>query len=564
MKQVSYDVVISYSRYDYLDAHDNVIPGNEVSKIIEALIGAGITYWMDKKREGGVLPGNEFAEIITKHIKACKILVYISSTAANQSEWTKREIAYAVGCGKKIIPLLLDDSPYQDSVGLLINGLDKINYYTNPKKGLEDMIEAINTHRDKLLEEERLNKEQEERQKEIEQKKSEDERRRREVEEQHQKELQRQIVENIHTSVKELNIEESKLDLERRKLLVKTEKVTDIEQRNSLKIEIMESSPIRKKTQDEIKKLQDRVAELEAWSLPRTRQNKRVHIVNGCIIFILISVICFLCFLLFKNNNSKIVPTEQNVADSIVEFCVNNVKFNMIWAEGGSFYMGSQNSNRSGHNYDRKSKIDESPVHEVTVNSFYIGETVVTQALWMAVLGSEPTDHGGWQNWFGKGDDYPAYCVSYEKIVDVFIPKLNQLTGKNFRLPTEAEWEYTAKGGKKRDEYKYAGSKTIRDVAWYLGNSHRVLHPVKEKVANGLGVFDMSGNVYEWCQDWYGVYNSASQVDPQGPSSSDAHKRVLRGGSWGSPAKECRVSERYFYTPNTSVGSIGFRLALSQ
>ena len=607
MEQKTYDVFISYSRKDYVDEYNNVIPGNEVSKIKEALTEAGITFWMDEK---GIVPGEDFAAKILKYIKACKIFVFISSAAANQSEWTRKEIACALMYKKEVIPLLLDDSPFHDSVILRIADLDQIDYYVNPEKGLEKLITSIKTHLNKLEEEERRKKEEEERRKEIERKKNEDVKRRKEEEERQRKEQQKQLVEAIRTSVIDLNIEETKLDLDRTKLLVKTEKVMDIAQRESLKTEITESSPIRKKSQAEIKKLQEKVAELKTEQDSFEEQKKAVlkklaekdseivllreevgsqrqdpivsqsdnhrwvHIVYGLIILALISVICVRSCgkhnptIIIANDSISITNDSINLAketvvvDSILEFHVDSIKFKMIKVEGGTFLMGAQKTDPDGPNYDSESRNGEEPVHKVTLSSFYIGEVMVTQALWKAVMGSEPTENGGWENRYGKGANHPAYRVSYNEIVKDFLPKLTQMTGKNFRLPTEAEWEYAARGGNMRNGYKYAGSNTIDDVAWYDGNSEDKTHAVKTKSPNELGIYDMSGNVWEWCQDWYGSYGSDSQTNPTG--SSNGSRRVLRGGSWGSYARSCRVSYRGNGDPGDRSIIIGFRLVLPQ
>ena len=194
---------------------------------------------------------------------------------------------------------------------------------------------------------------------------------------------------------------------------------------------------------------------------------------------------------------------------------------------------------------------DETPTHKVTLSSYSIGETEVTQELWKAVMGSNPSNFSGNQN--------PVEKISWNDC-QTFITKLNQLTGKKFRLPTEAEWEYAARGGNKSKGYKYAGSNTIGDVAWYSSNSSSKTHPVKQKAANELGLYDMSGNVYEWCQDWYGSYSSSVQTNPTGASSGSY--RVCRGGSWSSSAKLCRVSYRRSNTPSLSLNGIGLRLAL--
>lgn len=234
-------------------------------------------------------------------------------------------------------------------------------------------------------------------------------------------------------------------------------------------------------------------------------------------------------------------------------FIVNGVSFTMTFVEGGSFKMGSQKDNPKGRNYDSEADNDETPVHIVNVSSFYLGETEVTQALWKVVMGSNPS--------IFKGDNLPVENVSWNDC-QMFIRKLNQLTGKNFRLPMEAEWEFAAKGGCKSHDYKYAGSNNIVDVAWYADNSDKKTHPVKSKTPNELGLFDMSGNVWEWCQDWYGSYNFGSQTNPTGPSTG--LNRVLRGGSLYLNAGICRVSTRYSKDPNHKSNRYGFRLCLPQ
>ena len=220
----------------------------------------------------------------------------------------------------------------------------------------------------------------------------------------------------------------------------------------------------------------------------------------------------------------------------------------MKYVQGGTFQMGAT-SEQGSDAWDR-----EKPVHTVTIsNDYYIGETEVTQGLWKAVMGSNPSD-------FKNGDNYPVEEVSWDDCKD-FINKLNQQTGQNFRLPTEAEWEYAARGGKSGGT-KYSGSNNINDVAWYTGNADEETHPVKSKSPNELGLYDMSGNVFEWCQDWSGDYPSGSVTDPVG-SSSPQPFRVLRGGSWNDDgARYCRVSARNGSTPSSRYNRGGLRLAL--
>ena len=240
-------------------------------------------------------------------------------------------------------------------------------------------------------------------------------------------------------------------------------------------------------------------------------------------------------------------PKKKEERDQV--FTVDGVSFKMIRVEGGSFMMGSPDNNPDA--YD-----DEKPLHEVTLSDYYIGETQVTQALWKAVMGKNPSRF--------KGDNNPIEEVSWTDCQE-FINKLNTKTGRTFRLPTEAEWEYAARGGNKSRGDKYAGSDNIDEVAWYGNNSERVTHPVKQKKANELGLYDMSGNVWEWCQDWFGRYGSGKETDPMG--SSESSYRVLRGGSWSDGAQSCRVAYRVAYRDYGAPDSrnrIGFRLALVQ
>lgn len=228
------------------------------------------------------------------------------------------------------------------------------------------------------------------------------------------------------------------------------------------------------------------------------------------------------------------------------EYTVNGVTFKMVAVKGGTFTMGatSEQSNPSS---------GEKPTHTVTLSDFAIGETEVTQELWQAVMGTNPS--------YFTGDlQRPVEQVSWNDC-QTFIEKLNELTGMQFSLPTEAQWEYAARGGASSQGYQYSGSNTLGDVAWYTSNSSSTTHPVKSKQANELGLYDMSGNVREWCQDWYGSYSSSSQTDPTGFTSGSS--RVLRGGGWYYAARHCRVAGRYYDTPSLRFSSCGLRLALS-
>ena len=237
---------------------------------------------------------------------------------------------------------------------------------------------------------------------------------------------------------------------------------------------------------------------------------------------------------------------KQTLASDVETFTIKGVEFKMIKVEGGTFRMGAT-SEQSNDAYD-----DEKPVHSVTLSDYYIGETEVTQELWEAVMGSNHSRFKG-------NNQRPVESVSW-KDCQKFIKELNRLTGKEFRLPTEAEWEYAARGGKYSRGYTYSGSDNADEVAWYYDNSGDETHPVKTKKANKLGLYDMSGNVWEWCNDWYGGYQSYSQTNPTGPSKGEY--RVLRGGSWGNFDWCVRVSFRYFNSPGTRNDNYGLRLAL--
>ena len=237
---------------------------------------------------------------------------------------------------------------------------------------------------------------------------------------------------------------------------------------------------------------------------------------------------------------------ESNTPKNL-SFTVNGVTFEMVYVEGGTFTMGA--TAEQGDDADD----DEKPTHKVTIGNYVIGKFEVTQALWTAVMGDNPS--------YFKGDNYPVECVSWNDCQE-FLQKLNGLTGKRFQLPTEAEWEYAARGGNKSKGYKYSGSNDIDEVAWYDGNSGSQTHPVGTKKPNELGIYDMSGNVWEWCNDWYGVYTSTPANNPTGPSSGGC--RVYRGGSWSSDARGCRVSNRYGDYPDGRSYDLGFRLVLPQ
>ena len=245
-----------------------------------------------------------------------------------------------------------------------------------------------------------------------------------------------------------------------------------------------------------------------------------------------------------EHPSQPIVHPEPN--PDAIPITVNGVTFNMIKVDGGTFTMGG--TYEQGNSYG-----DEKPTHQVTLSTYYIGETEVTQELWTAVMGKNPSWH--------KGDILPVEQVSWKDCVK-FIERLNKLTNRFFRLPTEAEWEFAARGGNKSNCTMYSGSDDIDEVAWYGENRIQNTNPVKTKKANELGIYDMSGNVSEWCNDWKGAYGSDVQINPIGPKSGN--KRVCRGGGTNCSSWSCRSSYRDEYAPGYKNNYLGFRLALSE
>lgn len=304
----------------------------------------------------------------------------------------------------------------------------------------------------------------------------------------------------------------------------------------------------------------------------------------------------FLALALLMAVPALAVAQQQN---SVITVTAKGVSFKMIRVQGGTFTMGAT-SEQGSDAYD-----DEKPAHQVTLSTYYIGETEVTQELWKAVMGTNPSYFAPKETSAAQGS-YDAFVADAKRLnakkpgtvkiptrqewdaamvttsgslkrpveqvswddCQEFIRRLNQLTGRTFRLPTEAEWEYAARGGSKSRGYKYAGGNDINAVAWYVENAYDKgesspdygTHIVKTKQPNELGIYDMTGNVWEWCQDWYGKYTDGAQSNPEGPSA--ASYRVSRGGSWLSNARYCRTSLRNFYSPDLRNYDFGLRLVL--
>ena len=258
--------------------------------------------------------------------------------------------------------------------------------------------------------------------------------------------------------------------------------------------------------------------------------------------WVILAVVLLLVFRPFTTAPSRMVAEKEG---DVWHFDVNGVSFNMKYVEGGTFMMGS--SDNSGDN--------DEILHQVTLTSYYIMEVEVTRALWYAVMEKK-------RIWGGKGqlamEMDPEWKTAYN-----FISRLNQLTNMKFRLPTEAEWEYAARGGKLSKGYSFAGSNNIYEVAWYKeSDDKKTVHKVKGKNPNELGLYDMSGNLKELCKDYYAAYEEAPQTDPEGPSTDESTEKIVRGGSYRSAAKVCRVSYRSSIIEDEDAYQLGLRLVL--
>lgn len=234
-----------------------------------------------------------------------------------------------------------------------------------------------------------------------------------------------------------------------------------------------------------------------------------------------------------------------------------NVNIQMVYVKGGYFFRGCDDRKFTATEYD-----NERPVHRVNVSSFSIGKYEVTQGQWRAIMGIYPPSYNGVDYANKDCDDCPVVKVNYDEIQE-FIKRLNEkYPGKNYRLPTELEWEYAARGGQYSGGYKYSGSNKLSEVGWY-GRPKTAAHPIGQKEPNELSIYDLSGNVSEWCSDWYdGEYykTTIDATDPKGPKEGD--KKVVRGGSYYDDDVMCRTVYRNRFTPNTKRWDLGFRLAM--
>ena len=504
---IIYDVFISYSRSDYKNHDGDIIPNNVISKIKKILDENDITYWID---ENGISNGDEFARLIPSNIRASEIFLFVCTHNAVKSRWVTRELGVADLWGKRIIPFICDDSFTDDNVSMYTTSLDRIEYKSNPEKSLINLVSSIkkytiDIHKKAVLDE-ISNIEQQIYQLHLQ-----------------QKDLVNRIIEKRHDIgeiSKQCPVCESQcrisdyycqkcgwLFLPYANRLMGSEKAEE-NSRLLLAMSIWKGDEIKVQKDAEIGRLAQIISDLGAQIQKMKEDGNYLH--------------------------------EKHQLSPILLRIINN----MVRVEGGSFIMGATEEQENPES-------DEKPISKVTVSSFAINKYEVTQEEWEYVMGNNPSSF--------KGNNLPIENVTWEEC-QTFISRLNSLTGMKFRLPSEAEWEFAARGGVKGSGYQYAGSNNAEEAAWCTLNTSNCSHPVGQKKPNELGLYDMSGNVWEWCQDWFAEYSEVAKTNPTGPSSGIL--RILRGGSWLSAERSCRVSNRHYSAPTDKDNNIGIRLAL--
>ena len=276
-------------------------------------------------------------------------------------------------------------------------------------------------------------------------------------------------------------------------------------------------------------------------------KNKELRVKNSAAA---VGLCIFICASLFFILHSSFF-TSLRAQDSVVRVSVaEGVAIDMVWVKGGTFTMGNNETPKGVKLTYEASR----PEHKVTVGNYYIGRFEVTQALWTAVMGENPSKFTG-------NDSLPVENVSWEE-AQRFTILLSQLTGRRFRLPTEAEWEYAARGGVRN--YPFAGCERgqLDKYSWYCVNSERMTHPVGRLKPNAWGLYDMSGNVAEWCQDWMDAYTKEAQENPHGPREGE--NKILRGGHYNSTSPACTVYDRAWYLPMMKQEYFGLRVVMEE
>lgn len=521
MENRKYDVFVSYSRKD----------AEIVDRICQLMRQKQIVYYRDTQEIPG---GEKFFDELAKSILDSVVFLYIGSKNSYSSIYTPKEVNFAISKNSNvIIPYLVDDSPLPDNLFLAFSDLNVRNKGEHsPEIILEDIIKAVprlrnivkSTEKEENIDNivfhpyykdafeyyniaERLY-----------------------YDERFESHPQMRMAALAYAKYAEL------LGYTNRGKWLYNEIWTGDEEVRTLYEEQFEKNEATIKTNTKL---------LEA----KTKRKNIIEKLKAGIPIVQIKFADEINDIETKENTFITEGINFKDVDSIIK-CVKikDTLFRMTLVKGDTFVMGAS-LQEGGENKD------EQTLHNVTLGSFYICETQITQKLWNTIMGNNPSKI--------KDDNYPVTNVSWHDC-QTFIKKLNDITGLEFRLPTEAEWEFAAKGGQKgkRNGYKYSGSNTITNIMWYSKNSGNRPHEVSSKQSNELGLFDMSGNVWEWCSDWYASYDTSLSFNPKGPI--DGIEKVCRGGSFMSEAKECRVSIREKDIPNEISEDVGFRLVLAE
>ena len=520
MENRKYDVFVSYSR------KDAVI----VDEICQLMRQKQIVYYRDTQEIPG---GEKFFDELAKSILDSVVFLYIGSKNSYTSIYTPKEINFAISKNTNvIIPYMVDDAPLPDNLFLAFSDINVRNKGEHsPEIILEDIIKAVPRLRTI-----------------VKSKKKEEE------------------IDNIvfHPYYKDAfeyyNIAE-KLYYDER-----------FESHPHMRMEALAYAKYAEllgytnrgkwlyneiwTKDEEVQKLFEKQFEKNETTIKINTKLSEAKAKRNYIIEKLKAGIPIVQIKFSDEVNDVEIKENTFITDDIdfkgINSAIKCVKikdslFKMILVKGDTFVMGAS-LQEGGENED------EQVLHNVTLGSFYICETQVTQKLWKTIMGNNPSKV--------KDDNNPVTNVSWYDCQS-FIKKLNDITGMEFRLPTEAEWEFAAKGGQKgkHNGYKYSGSNTITSIMWYSKNSENHPHEVSLKKSNEIGLYDMSGNIWEWCSDWYAPYDINPSFNPKGPL--DGVDKICRGGSFLSEAKECRVTIREKDSPNESSEDMGFRLVIS-
>lgn len=546
-----FDVFISYSRKDYVDKNKCPLPGNIIDKLLDLFENAGIKPWIDQK---GIYCGDAFAKDISRAIADSNIFLFISSCHSNAPEcWSADEVALARKKRKHIIPLLLDNTPYNDDFSLCLAKFDYLDYATEGDAVLTKLVDSIHKKLDDLEPNRKIIRQLKEQQMVLRDVIEQKEQKRKRIIEQ----LANLGVEEEYESVcdsgrlvelrKEIEAKRAELEAKNAELSEKNKRIGELmSSLDSLEKDLSAAKAELSEKNHRIEELNARLHSLEKeLSESRAANDAAKKAIED-----------------LRKIKEKLEAANRQLQEDAEKYRLirsntlwfdgkeyalryKNFSYPLIEVEGGTFTMGATRE-QGDDAYD-----DEKPAHKVTLSTYRMGRTAVPQWLWVAVMGNNPSNR--------KGDNLPVETVSWDDCQD-FINKLNHITGQRFSLPTEAQWEFAARGGNKSKGYKYSGSNDCDSVAWYYGNSDGKTHGVATRQANELGLHDMSGNVMEWCSDWKGSYCRGSVTDPIGPSSGSF--RVLRGGGWFIYARDCRVAYRSWSTPGFRISNLGLRLAL--